>query len=274
VPRRGAALACALAFLAAAARGAAPSPADDPWSLCGRAIAAAEPGSGLPPGLLGAIALVESGRRDPGTGRVAPWPWAYNVEGEPRFAETREAAVAEVAALRARGVRSVDIGCMQVNLQHHAEAFGSVEQAFDPAANVRYAIRFLRALRARTGGWADAIAQYHSGEALRGLAYHRRVVLARIGAAFDARAGGAGAVALPRGATAGLCAAGRRPVLVMRAPAARRAGAAAARPRIRCRRAAGREPGPFPLGCAPRNGPCSSPAAQIHASGRFQPSAI
>lgn len=236
---REAALACVLLALAAsaAARGADSAPAgDDPWALCRRAIAAAEPGSGLPRGLLGAIALVESGRRDPGTGRVAPWPWAYNVEGETRFAETREAAVAEVAALRARGVRSVDVGCMQVNLQHHPEAFGSVEQAFDPATNVRYAIRFLRALRERTGGWAEAIAQYHSGEALRGLAYHRRVSLARIGAAFDARGGGGrgGAVALPRGATAGLCAAGRRPVLVIRAPAAARA----ARPRIRCQRAA------------------------------------
>mgnify|MGYP002621638091 FL=1 len=211
-----------------------PVPSDDPWSLCRRAIAAAEPGSGLPPGLLGAIALVESGRRNPGTGRVSPWPWAYNVEGETRFAETRDAALADVAALRARGVRSIDVGCMQVNLHHHPEAFGSLADAFDPATNVRYAIRFLRALRARTGSWAEAIAQYHSGEALRGLAYHRRVSLARVGAAFDGATAG-GAVALPSRAMAGLCAAGRRPVLVLRSSAARAARATTARPRIRCR---------------------------------------
>jgi hypothetical protein len=218
----------ATAVASARAAGAAENPAD--WSLCRRAIAAAEPGSGLPPGLLGAIALVETGRRDPRTGRVAPWPWSYNAAGEGRAAPTREAAVAEVAALLARGIRSIDIGCMQVNLAHHPTAFAGLDQAFDPEANLRYAVGFLRALHARTGNWADAIAQYHSGEATRGLAYHRRVSLARLGAAYGS---GAGSVPLPPGAAAGLCASGRVPVLVIRGTAGR-APRSAARPRIRC----------------------------------------
>lgn len=227
-----AALLGALALLAS--RPAAAQHAD-PWSACARAIAALEgiPGFGLPPGLLGAIALVESGRRDPATGRIAPWPFAWNAEGRSGYPPSRAAAVAEVAALQAGGVRSIDVGCMQVNLMHHPRAFASLDQAFDPEANVRYARRFLLDLHARTGDWAQAVASYHSGDAGRGLAYHRRVALARLGAT------GQSAVPLPAAAAAGLCARNLAPVLLLRwSPSARRAGVparAVPRPRVVCR---------------------------------------
>ena len=204
---------------------------DAGWTACRAAIAAAKPASGLPPGLLLAIALVEADRHDQRIGRVEPWPWSWNSGGEGRAAPTRDAAVAKVSALLARGVRSIDIGCMQVNLLHHPSAFGGVAEGFDPPTNIRYAIGFLRELRARTGDWAQAIAHFHSGEAERGLAYHRRVVLARLGAAWMA----GGAVPLPLRAAGGLCAPGRIPALVIR-PAAARQGSAA-RPRIACQRA-------------------------------------
>jgi soluble lytic murein transglycosylase-like protein len=224
----------------AAARGGGGAAEDPDWLACRRAIAAVEPGAGLPPGLLGAIALVESGRRDPRTGRVEPWPWAYNVEGEGHHPATRAQAVAEVAALLAAGRRSVDVGCMQVNLAHHPAAFpGGLEQAFEPEANLRYAAAFLRDLRARTGDWAQATANYHSGQAERGLLYHRRVTLARIGAGFSG-GGVGGAIPLPAAAAGGLCAAGMAPVLVAAAgTGARRPPArAGVRPRIVCRKAA------------------------------------
>jgi hypothetical protein len=197
---------------------------EESWTACRRAIAAAEPRAGTPPGLLLAIALVESGRGDPASGRIEPWPWSLNVEGEGRALPSRAAAVAEVEALRAAGRRSIDIGCMQVNLLHHPNAFPDVAAGFDPAVNVRYAAGFLRELFGRFGNWADATANYHSGDAERGAAYQRRVVLARLGAAF---AGGGGAVPLPPGVGAGLCARGRVPALVIRAKAPR--------PRITCR---------------------------------------
>jgi Transglycosylase SLT domain len=192
--------------------------AEDPWTACRRAIAAAEPRSGLPPGLLLAIALVESGRSDPRSGRFEPWPWSWNVEGEGRTAESRGAAAAEVTTLLAAGRRSVDVGCMQVNLLHHPTAFRGPEEGFDPAANVRYAIGFLRDLHGRFGNWAEATANYHSADAERGAGYHRRVVLARLGAAWGA---GNGTVPLPAGAARGLCAAGRQPVLRIRRGAPR-----------------------------------------------------
>ncbi|MBX6742977.1 MAG: lytic transglycosylase domain-containing protein [Acetobacteraceae bacterium] len=206
---------------------------DDAWSACRRAIAAAEPGSGVPPGLLAAIALVESGRSDPRSGRIEPWPWSWNVGGESHAAPTREAAVREVSALLAQGRRSVDVGCMQVNLLHHPDAFQGLEDAFDPATNVRYAIAFLKELRARTGNWAEAVANYHSAETERGLAYHRRVVLARLGAAWA----GGGTVPLPARLGTGLCAPGRHPAMVLRRGAAR---AAPVRVRMVCRAAEAR----------------------------------
>ncbi|WP_431271569.1 hypothetical protein [Dankookia sp. P2] len=144
------------------------SPAEDPWTACRRAILAAEPRSGLPPGLLLAIALVESGRSDPRTGRFEPWPWSLNVEGEGRAPPTLAAAAAEVATLQAAGRRSIDIGCMQVNLLHHPEAFPDVPTGLRPDANIRYAILFLTSLHGRFGNWAEAIANYHSADAERG----------------------------------------------------------------------------------------------------------
>ncbi|UFN51285.1 lytic transglycosylase domain-containing protein [Roseomonas sp. OT10] len=180
------------------------------WTLCRRTIAALEPGSGVPPGLLGAIGLVESGRQDPATGRPEPWPWSYNASGTGHAAPTKAAAVAAVAALAAAGTRSVDVGCMQVNLLHHPDAFPGLEQAFDPVANIRYAIRFLLQLRARSQDWGEAIGRYHSGEAERGADYSRRVALAQLGVAWNR----GGTVPLPGLAGAGLCAAGLRPALL------------------------------------------------------------
>lgn len=203
----------ALLLLAAPVRAEAPR---DPWGACAQAIAAAERDAGLPAGLLLAIARVESGRPRPGGG-VVPWPFAINAGGQGRFPESREAAIATVEALRAAGTRSVDVGCMQVNLLHHPDVFPDLRAAFDPARNVAYAARFLRDLRARTGNWADAIAQYHSGEPGRGLAYHSRVRAVRVAA---------GTLLAAPATLRGLCAPGRRAVLLV---------APNGRPRLACR---------------------------------------
>lgn len=213
---RGAVLSLALGVVAPAWA----QPAEDPWAACQRAITAAEAspaiGAGLPPGLLLAIARVESGRSRPGGG-VAPWPFALNAGGAGRFPESRAAAIAEVEAFRARGIRSVDVGCMQVNLLHHPEAFPDLDAAFDPARNVAYAARFLRDLRARTGNWADAIAQYHSAEPGRGLSYHARVTVQRVAT---------GTLMSSPAMLRDLCARGRRPAVLV---------APNGRPRVVCR---------------------------------------
>jgi len=152
----------------------APSTAD----LCRPAIAAAERAHGIPHALLLAIGRVESGRRDPETGRVSPWPWTIHAEGTGQYFPTKEAAVAAVRALQARGVRSIDVGCMQVNLHHHPYAFGSLEDAFDPARNADYAARFLVDLQGRVNSWTQAAAHYHSHTPELAEAYKRRVLAA------------------------------------------------------------------------------------------------
>ena len=129
-----------------------------PGLLCRSAVAAAERASGIPAYLLAAINHVESGRRDPATGTVHPWPWTVNAEGAGSFYETKADAVAAVRAMQARGVRSIDVGCGQINLMHHPDAFASLEQAFDPQANAAYAARFLKELFAQTGDWSKAAA--------------------------------------------------------------------------------------------------------------------
>jgi hypothetical protein len=164
-----------LLLLLPAAAAATVRPDAAPSALCRAAIAAAERAAGIPAGLLHAIGRVESGRRDPGTGTFGPWPWTINAEGRGQFFPTREAAIAAVRQLQAEGVRSIDIGCMQINLRHHPNAFASLEEAFDPAANARYAARFLTELQATRNDWLRAAANYHSNTPQFADAYRARI---------------------------------------------------------------------------------------------------
>lgn len=191
----------------------APAVLPEPWGLCAVAIAAAERDAGMPAGLLGAIAKVETGRRAP-DGSVQPWPWSYNAAGDGRYAASNAEAIQEVRAIQARGVRSIDIGCMQINLLHHPDAFPSLEAGFDPATNVAYAVRFLRGLQARSGDWNQAVALYHSATPERGLIYQQRVMAALSGSGF-VPGPAPGVIPLPGPAMAGLCASGRGAVMLI-----------------------------------------------------------
>jgi soluble lytic murein transglycosylase-like protein len=152
--------------------------AADPAALCEAAVTIEEYAARLPARLLQAISLTESGRLDPPSGRVRAWPWTINAEGEGQFFRTRQDAVAAVKALQARGVRSIDVGCLQVNLMYHPDAFTSLDAAFDPRANAQYAARFLNALYGQGKDWAHAIAAYHSETPALGDPY-RLLVMAR-----------------------------------------------------------------------------------------------
>jgi hypothetical protein len=142
---------------------------------CGAAIDLFERSDRLPLQMLNAIGIVESGRINPQTGVVAPWPWAINIAGKGYMFDTAAAAIAAVQAAQAAGIQSIDVGCMQVNLFYHAHAFANLEEAFDPIANVRYAAKFLLQLRAQMGGWASAVAAYHSATPAFGTSYARVV---------------------------------------------------------------------------------------------------
>ena len=155
-------------------------PLASPSQLCEAAIVAAERAERLPERMMGAIALVETGRADPTSGAARPWPWTINAEGQGFFFASKQQAIDAVRGLQARGVRSIDVGCMQVNLMFHPNAFASLDQAFDPDANARYAARFLTALHGENRDWPAAIAAYHSETPALGAAY-RQLVMARWG---------------------------------------------------------------------------------------------
>jgi hypothetical protein len=177
-----------------------PPPPPDPGTQCRQAILAAEHTHGLAPGLLLAIGRVESGRADPRGGGITPWPWTINAEGQGRYFETKADAVAAVQALQARGVQVIDVGCMQVNLFHHPRAFATLDEAFDPAANARYAGLFLKRLATLTGGdWERAAGFYHSATPERGDAYRQKVMAHWQGTAGPAAGFAAAAPAAPDG---------------------------------------------------------------------------
>ena len=117
-----------LLFGSAGLRAAQPSMLD-PWRLCPQAITAAERTQAIPKHLLSAIALAETGRKHPTLGKRMPWPWTVMAEGQGRYLATKQEAIAEVRELQSRGIRNIDVGCMQVNLYYHPEAFFSMEQA-------------------------------------------------------------------------------------------------------------------------------------------------
>ena len=168
--RRSLAVVLALLALCGAGRrreAYGPPPPPGPFEVCEYAIARAQP-KGMPETLMPAIGRVESGKLDPATQRVHPWPWTINVQGIGYWYDSQEQAVAAVEGLQAKGIKSIDVGCMQVNLMFHPDAFPSVEAAFDPATNVAYAAKFLVSLYGLTKNWPLATAMYHSAEQERG----------------------------------------------------------------------------------------------------------
>ncbi len=130
--------------------------------LCANTIRRIEAQGRFPPGLMQAIALVESGRSDAATGAKFAWPWTVHAEGRGRYFASKAAAVKAVRKLQARGVSNIDVGCMQVNLYYHGDQFDSIEAALDPAQNAAYAARFLQRLYGDKGSWNKAVALYHS----------------------------------------------------------------------------------------------------------------
>jgi hypothetical protein len=154
-----------------------------PWlvrqsALCDAAIHQAEARYHLPPALLTSIARVESGRPITSLGDTRPWPWTIDADGLGLFVDSKAAAVAWMR-MQAVHHNFVDVGCMQVDLYFHPHAFASLDEAFDPVANVDYAARLLVDLyRGEAGGsWDLAVGLYHSHTSLLAAEYRDRVAM-------------------------------------------------------------------------------------------------
>ena len=130
--------------------------------LCAKAATHAGRQIDAPDLLLPAISLAETGKYDPATGKTEAWPWTVTAEGKGRYLASKEEAVREVEYLQAKGVRNIDVGCMQINLHYHPDAFDTLHAAFDPNTNAAYSAFFLSQLHKESGSWTRAAAHYHS----------------------------------------------------------------------------------------------------------------
>lgn len=126
--------------------------------------------------LLSSLALVESGKWDKIKKEKIAWPWTINVEGKSMVFDTKSEAVNAVKTFQKQGVKSIDIGCMQINLKHHSDAFSSIEEGFEPAKNIEYAAKFLKNLFEQNGSWLVALKKYHSSTPEKGLYYATKVL--------------------------------------------------------------------------------------------------
>jgi hypothetical protein len=156
--------------------------------LCGGAIQTAQDRHAVPPGLLYAIGQVESGRADPVTHRLVPWPWSVQAQNQSYYFASKAEAITWVQAAEARNILSIDVGCMQINLMYHPAAFQNLDEAFDPARNADYAARFLVSLHAGTGDWQKAAGLYHSQTLALAIPYAQRVEEALTGKLPDSLA--------------------------------------------------------------------------------------
>ena len=113
--------------------------------------------NGVPLNVLYSVGLTETGRK----GELNPYD--MNIDGKDVHSATLAEAMARFSQATMRGAKLIDIGCMQINVHWHGADFGSVGEMFDPARNVEYAARFLKALRDEEGSWTLAVARYNAG---------------------------------------------------------------------------------------------------------------
>lgn len=152
---------------------------------CSGAITAQERRHAIPKGLLKAISHAESGRWDDETKATFAWPWTVTTGGKGYYLPNRVDAVAFVKALQSNGVENIDVGCMQINLKYHPDAFATLEEAFDPTANAAYAAGFLKTNFAQTKSWLMAAGTYHSSTPERSQAYRNKIAKLWRGGAND-----------------------------------------------------------------------------------------
>jgi len=169
-------LAVGLCFIwAQNALAASPQHIDKEAKTCERAIQHQERRTNIPKGLLNAISFAESGRWNASGQATIAWPWTVTTGGKGHFLPNRADAVAFVKSLRADGVENIDVGCLQINLKYHPDAFVSIEHAFDPNANAAYAADFLSQRFALSKSWIKAAGDYHSTTPALNKAYRTKV---------------------------------------------------------------------------------------------------
>jgi hypothetical protein len=187
----------AVGLLLALAAAGRPARADDS-DLCLDEIAKQEAQYGMPFGLLKAIARVESSGSPYGS-ISKPWPWTLNVGGAPHYYPDKASALAALQDFKAASDVNIDVGCMQISLNYHPNAFPDLATALDPVSNVDYGALFLSALEQKSGDWMIASGDYHSTAPGFGDTYRNLVQIAWTGGTFPRQLIGTVRATLPNG---------------------------------------------------------------------------
>ncbi|PHN53584.1 lytic transglycosylase [Pseudomonas sp. ICMP 8385] len=114
----------------------------------------------VPPNLLYAVALQESGRNL--RGRTVPWPWTLNVAGQPRRYGTRREACADLRqVLQLTPATRVDVGLGQLNAGYQRHRVRQPCELLEPYRNLRLAATILREQYNPNQSWLMAAGRYH-----------------------------------------------------------------------------------------------------------------
>jgi len=117
-------------------------------------------GEGVPPSLLFALALQESGL--PWRGRLIPWPWTLNINGTPsRYANRWDACLALRRALSRVPNANADVGLGQINVHYYGERVREPCELLDPYRNLALTARILREQHRPGEDWSLAVGRYH-----------------------------------------------------------------------------------------------------------------
>ncbi|WP_457852586.1 transglycosylase SLT domain-containing protein [Pseudomonas lundensis] len=114
----------------------------------------------VPPKLLYAVALQESGRAM--NGRLVPWPWTLNVAGQSRRYGTRREACADLhQVLQVTAATRVDVGLGQLNAGYQRHRVRQPCELLEPYRNLRLAATILREQYNPNQSWLMAAGRYH-----------------------------------------------------------------------------------------------------------------
>jgi len=114
----------------------------------------------IPPELLWAVALTESGSELPQG--IRPWPWTLNIAGHGyRYATRQDACLALQHFMRTTSLKRIDVGPGQVNLGWNGHHFSTPCDGLAPYTNLQVTARLLRHHYDRWHNWSEAAGRYH-----------------------------------------------------------------------------------------------------------------
>jgi hypothetical protein len=146
-----------------------------PAVLCDDAARFASQSTGVPLSVLRAVALAETGQTKFDKDYYSAWPWTVQSGQKGHWFDNENAAIQFVQSLMAEQRTNIDIGCFQLNMRWHGQAFQSLDDMFSPRNNALYAAQFLQKLYSQTGDWRAAVGRYHSSDGDRAEAYVLRL---------------------------------------------------------------------------------------------------